>query len=243
MSTAINIQHLSVQYNDFTVLEDISLQIPSQVRAGLVGPNGAGKSTLIKAILGLIPSQHQVLEIYSQKPDERTSTVAYIPQRSEVNWNFPTTVSDVVMMGITSKRWGWQRVTKEDKDKVNQALDRMGILTLKDRPINQLSGGQKQRVFLARSIAQDASLYLLDEPLTGVDVNSEKVIMNQLQAFQKAGKTSLTVHHNLASIEQYFDYLIVVNRKLIACGPTRQVLESSALEEAFSSTSHLSRRG
>lgn len=214
----LTIEHLNVRYQQTAALDNISLKLPSNGRTAIIGPNGAGKSTFIKAILGLVKADSQNIRLFNQPLAKVRDRIAYVPQTSEVNWQFPTTVYDVVLMGVTSKRWGFQKISHEQKQSVEDALNKMQLLDLKDRQINQLSGGQKQRVFIARAIAQNADLYFLDEPLAGVDIKSEQLIMDQLIAFQAAGKTSVTVHHDLNTVPEYFDSVILLNRQLIASG-------------------------
>lgn len=229
----IKINHLSVIYQQTSALQDITVNIPSNVRLAIVGPNGAGKSTFIKAMLGLVKATHDGLTIFDQPLKDVRQRIAYVPQTSEVNWNFPTTVYDVVLMGVTAKRFGFQRITPETRQTVEQALATMELTLLKNRPINQLSGGQKQRVFIARAIAQDADLYLLDEPLAGVDMKSEALIMNQLKEFQQLGKTSITVHHDLNTVPSYFDAVMLMNRELIALGSLDEAFTQANIDRTY----------
>lgn len=234
MDSIINVKDLSVRYQQNMALKNISLQIPNNVRMAIVGPNGAGKSTLMKAILELIPSKRQELTFFDNvKLREARSNIAYVPQTSEVNWHFPTTVKDVVMMGISSNRRGFQSIKKEQKEKVAHALEAMELTDLSNRQISQLSGGQKQRVFIARAIAQDADLYFFDEPLAGVDMKSEAIIMDQLKKFQQMGKTSLTVHHDLNTVPDYFDYVLLLNKEVIAMGPIASTFTKENIDEAY----------
>lgn len=234
MNSIINVKNLNVKYQQTTALNQINIEIPDNVRLAIVGPNGAGKSTLIKAILNLIPSQSDSIQFFGDKSlKQARSNIAYVPQTSEVNWHFPTTVEDVVLMGISSNRWGFQRVSQEQKEKVAHALEAMELTDLSHRQISQLSGGQKQRVFIARAIAQDAQLYFFDEPLAGVDMKSEAIIMDQLKTFQKMGKTSLTVHHDLNTVEKYFDHVLFLNKTLIAMGATDQAFTKENIDEAY----------
>lgn len=234
METMIDVKNLSVRYQQTIALEDISLQIPNNVRMAIVGPNGAGKSTFIKSLLELIPSNHNHLTFFNGvKLKEARSNIAYVPQTSEVNWHFPTTVKDVVMMGISSNRWGFQKISKGQKERVSNALEAMQLTDISNRQISQLSGGQKQRVFIARAIAQDADLYFFDEPLAGVDMKSEAIIMDQLKRFQQMGKTSLTVHHDLNTVPNYFDHVLLLNKKVIAMGPTKTVFTKENIDEAY----------
>lgn len=218
MTDIIHVQNLSVHYQQTLALDYVSIQLPQAVRTAIIGPNGAGKSTFIQAILGLIPSQAQSVKLFGQDLELVRSRIAYVPQTSQVNWQFPATVYDVVLMAISAKRFGFQRITAEHKERTVAALERMQLLDLANRPVHQLSGGQKQRVFLARAIAQQADLYLLDEPLAGVDMKSEQLIMDYLLELQREGKTSITVHHDLNTVPQYFDYIVLLNRHVVAHG-------------------------
>ena len=234
MESIIDVKKLSVRYQQTTALENISLQIPQNVRMAIVGPNGAGKSTFIKSLLDLIPAKNDQLTFFNGvNLKQARARIAYVPQTSEVNWHFPTTVGDVVTMGISSNRWGFQPIKKEQKEKVTQALEAMQLTNLMHRQISQLSGGQKQRVFIARAIAQDADLYFFDEPLAGVDMKSEGIIMDQLKQFQQMGKTSLTVHHDLNTVSDYFDHVLFLNKEVIAFGPTDTTFTKENIDEAY----------
>lgn len=233
MDNVITIKNLSVYYQQNLALDNITLSLPLNVRTAIVGPNGAGKSTLIKSILGLVSATSKSVTLFDQPLNKVRRRIAYVPQSSEVNWNFPTTVFDVVLMGVSSNRWGFQRVAKEDKANVDQALAKMQLTDLKHRQISQLSGGQKQRVFIARAIAQNADLYFLDEPLAGVDMKSERIIMDQLMEFQRLGKTSVTVHHDLNTVPEYFDSVILLNKQLIANGPIETTFTPENIDKAY----------
>lgn len=233
MDTIISIKNLTVNYQENRAIDAITLNIPANVRTAIIGPNGAGKSTLIKAIMNLIPNQHDKLTIFGQNSKSVLKRIAYIPQTAKVNWNFPTTVYDVILMGISSNRWLFQTISPLQYKKVNQAIQQMELEKIKHRNINQLSGGQKQRVFIARAIAQDADLYLLDEPLAGVDMHSEKLIMDQLREFQQNGKTSITVHHDLNTVTNYFDSVILLNKTLVAYGPTATTFTAENINKTF----------
>lgn len=233
MKDILKIEALNVTYQQTRALDNISLNLANNMRAAIIGPNGAGKSTFIKATLGLIPANSKSIQIFDQALTKVRHRIAYVPQTSEVNWQFPTTVYDVVLMGITSRRWAFQTIQPSQRQTVEAALELMQLSDLKDRQISQLSGGQKQRVFIARAIAQNAELYFLDEPLAGVDIKSEQLIMDQLLAFQKAGKTSITVHHDLNTVPDYFDTVILLNRQLIASGPIADVFTSENIQTTY----------
>ena len=233
MHNVLKVKNLSVKYDNHLALDTISFTIPKGVRACIIGPNGAGKSTLMKAVLKLIPFSSGKVEILGGKLKDKRNDLAYVPQTSDVNWNFPTTVEDLVLMGITAKRFGWSRISQESKMKVEKALETMQLTDIAKRQISQLSGGQKQRVFLARAIAQNAELYFFDEPLAGVDMKTEKIIMQEMKALQKAGKTSITVHHDLTTAADYFDYVVFLNKKLIAIGPIDSTFTSENIDLTY----------
>ncbi|MET3557714.1 manganese/zinc/iron transport system ATP- binding protein [Streptococcus rupicaprae] len=224
---ALAVKDLNVSYGAITALDNITLEIPAGSRCAIVGPNGAGKSSLFKAVLGLEKSQGSVSLLGRDRDLESLieQSVAYVPQANAVNWQFPARVYDIVMMGRFAKMKGWfKKPSPRDKAVVEQALETMALLDLQDRQIDQLSGGQRQRVFIARALAQEAELYLMDEPLAGVDVKTENIIMDTLRQFQTQGKTSIVVHHDLHTLERYFDYLVWINKLIVAAGPMSDVL-------------------
>lgn len=214
----IKISDLSVSYENNIAIKDINLNIPKNTLTAIVGPNGAGKSTLLNAILGL--QNYDIGEVSFEGLDvlKYRKNIAYVPQKSAVNWDFPITVFDVVLMGRYPKIKRFRRPSKKDKEYAMNALKEMGIEELKDRQISMLSGGQKQRVFLARAICQDVDLFILDEPFTGVDVNTEKVIVDKFRKLQKEGKTVICVHHNVETLRKYFNYVVFLNKKIINSG-------------------------
>lgn len=212
MQYAIETNNLNVSYANNKVLENVNLNIPVNTRTAIIGANGAGKSTLIKSCLGLIRKDSGQIKILGKNIEKAKTNIAYVAQKDTVNWNFPTTVYDVVMMGRYPYLKKFQKPKQKDKDVVIDALNEMGIADLSDRPINNLSGGQKQRVFLARALAQDVDLYILDEPLTGVDIKTEDIIAYQFKKLQGLGKTIIAVHHNIYTLEKYFDNVVVLNR-------------------------------
>lgn len=214
MRNAIEVKDLSVSYGKNKVLDNVFLDIPLQSRTAIIGANGAGKSTFIKSILGLIKKEKGDVKILGNDIKSTKQNVAYVPQKDSVNWDFPISVYDVVMMGRYPHMKSFAKADKKDYDCVNDALNEMGILDLKNRQISNLSGGQKQRVFLARALAQDAAIYILDEPLTGVDVKTEDIIADEFKKMQEMGKTVLAVHHNIYTLEKYFDNLVVLNKDI-----------------------------
>lgn len=230
---AIEIKHLNVSYYDHLVLNDINLNIPKGVMCAISGPNGAGKTTLVKSILNFIPHLTGSIKINGKDLKKEIDNISYVPQKESVNWQFPTTVSDVVLMG-TYRELGWfKRTGKTQKDQANQAMKQLGILDLANKEIASLSGGQQQRVFLARMLCQDADIIFLDEPLVGIDKKSEQIIMNILNQLKEEGKTIIVVHHDLATIEKYFDYLVLVNHKIVTSGYVKDIFTPDNINQAY----------
>ncbi len=220
MNHPIVVEGLSVSYDRKRVLTHIYLRIEEGHLIGVLGPNGAGKSTLLKAILGLIETDSGQVQIYGDDIRKNRHRIAYVPQRDEVDWTFPATVRDIVMMGRYPARKIWQRMKAEDRQKATDAMEELAITDLADRQIGALSGGQQQRVFLARALCQEADILLLDEPFTGVDITTEEHIIRVLRRLSGAGKTLLVVHHDLSSVPDYFQQVILINQRVIAYGDT-----------------------
>lgn len=235
MKTLIHVEDMTIAYNEKPVLWDLDLRLPENVRAAIIGPNGAGKSTLIKGILGLIQPLTGYVTLWDQPLDQVRQRVAYVPQRNAVKWDFPTTVEDVVLMGRYGHLGLFKRPGPEDRAKAHAALEEMDMADFSKRQISELSGGQRQRVFIARALAQDADLYILDEPLAGVDQTTEKIIMDKLAQLQEAGKTVLAVHHDLSTIEDYFDYVIMLNKTIKVEGPVQEVFTQDNVDLAYRS--------
>ena len=230
---AIAVDDLTVAYNYKPVLWDIDLAVPEGVLMAIVGPNGAGKSTLIKAILGIIDPIAGSVSIYGKPYDKQRKLVGYVPQKGSVDWDFPTTALDVVMMG-TYRSLGWiKRPGKKERRTALESLEKVGMLSFKNRQINQLSGGQQQRVFLARALAQDADIYFMDEPFQGVDATTEITIINILKELRKAGKTVVVVHHDLQTVPEYFDWVTFLNVKKIATGPVKEIFNDDNLTKTY----------
>lgn len=227
------IQDLTVAYQRKPVLWDINLDLPEGCLAGLIGPNGSGKTTLMKAALGLVaPATGRAL-IYGQPCLKQRHLVAYVPQRESVDWDFPVSALDVVEMG-RYRRIGWCKpITRAHRQAALHALDQVGMGAYARRQISQLSGGQQQRVFLARALAQDARLYLMDEPFTGVDVATEKAIVALLHSLKEAGKTVLVIHHDLQTAPHYFDHIILINMRIVAQGRTTEVFTEENLRKTY----------
>jgi manganese/zinc/iron transport system ATP- binding protein len=230
---AIEVTDLTVAYRDKPVLWDIDLEVPASILMAIVGPNGAGKTTLIKSILGLVrPAAGQVL-IYGQPYAQQRRLVGYVPQRESVDWDFPTNVLDVVMMGRYGAL-GWvRRPGRTERRLALEALDRVGMRPFADRQISQLSGGQQQRVFLARALVQDARVYFMDEPFQGVDATTERAIVALLQELRASGKTVVVVHHDLQTVPEYFDWVTLLNVRRIASGPVNEVFTEENLRLAY----------
>jgi manganese/zinc/iron transport system ATP- binding protein len=230
---AVHVEDLTVSYHEMPVLWDIDLDVPPGVLAGIIGPNGAGKSTLIKTILGLVRPAAGHVYIHGRPYSDQRRRVGYVPQRSSVDWDFPTTALDVVTMGLYG-RLGWlRRPGRSHQELAREALDSVGMSDFADRQISQLSGGQQQRVFLARALVQDSDVYFLDEPLAGVDAVTEHAIMDILRELRAGGKTVIAVHHDLQTVRSYFDWLLVLNVRAIAQGPVEQVYTPANLRAAY----------
>ncbi|MDN6310905.1 MAG: metal ABC transporter ATP-binding protein [Flavobacteriaceae bacterium] len=230
---AIQIDDLTVAYDYKPVLWDIDLKVPEGVLMAIVGPNGAGKSTLIKSILGIIKPIAGSVTIFGKPYKKQVDKVAYVPQKGSVDWDFPTTALDVVMMG-TYGSLGWiKRPGQKEKKASLEALEKVGMLEFKNRQISQLSGGQQQRIFLARALVQNASIYLMDEPFQGVDATTEKAIINILKELRKAGKTLIVVHHDLQTVPEYFNWVTFLNVKGIASGPVRDIFNDDNLTKTY----------
>ncbi|MCO5186823.1 MAG: metal ABC transporter ATP-binding protein [Anaerolineae bacterium] len=230
---AVEVNDLTLAYHEKPVLWDIDLVVPEGVLMAIVGPNGAGKTTLIKSILGLLSPAAGRVSIYGKPYEEQRHLVSYVPQRGSVDWDFPTNVLDVVMMGRYG-RLGWFRRTKShDHDLAMDALRKVGMEKYADRQISQLSGGQQQRTFLARALVQDAQVYFMDEPFQGVDATTERAIVTLLQQLRSAGKTVIAVHHDLQTVPEYFDWVMLLNVRRIASGPVAETFTEENLRSAY----------
>lgn len=230
---AISTKNLSVAYNDKPVIWKLNLNVETGSRTAIVGPNGAGKSTLIKAVMKLIKPVSGKSYIAGSTHKSALKKVAYVPQKGEVNWDFPATVFDVVLMGRYVHKGLFKRPDKKDKVLALAALETMKMTQFKDRQISELSGGQRQRVFLARAIAHDASIYIMDEPLQGIDITTEKLIISTMKKLQAEGKTFLVVHHNLNTVPDYFNRVIILNKEIIASGPVEEVWTKENINAAY----------
>jgi len=220
MLPVINVNQLSASYRKNKVLDRVSFEVRPGTMTSIVGPNGAGKSTLLKVLLELHPKLSGTVSFFGESYVKAKERIGYVPQRGSVDWDFPTNALDVVMMGLYG-RIGWLKWPKKlHREKALNALDQMGMADYASRQISQLSGGQQQRVFLARALIQDADLYFLDEPLAGVDAATERAIMDTLKLLKSKGRTVLVVHHDLQTVEDYFDHVLLLNRTVVAHGPT-----------------------
>lgn len=229
----VEIEGLSVSYDRKRVLINIHLEIVKGGLYGIIGQNGAGKSTLFKAILGLIPINAGKIKVLGKTIQEVRKQVVYVPQKSDVDWNFPATVTDIVLMGRYPHKKIFSRLQKEDYEIAEEAMAEMGISDLKNRQIGELSGGQQQRVFLARAMAQRAEILLLDEPFVGVDITTEESIIKMLQKMTRQGKTVAVIHHDLSTAQQYFDYAILINQRLVAFGRTDSIFTNENVARAY----------
>lgn len=233
MTPALELHDLTVSYAKKPVLYGVDVQVPQGALVGIIGPNGAGKSTMIRAIMGLTPASSGWVQIFGESFEKNRHRVGYVPQREQVDWDFPVNVMDVVLMGRYGRRGWLRRVTKEDKKIAEESLDKVGMLPFRNRQIANLSGGQQQRVFLARALAQQSDLYLMDEPFAGVDATTERAIVTLLQDLQSQGKTILVVHHDLTTAKEYFDHLLLLNMRLVSFGKTQDVFTVEQLQKTY----------
>jgi manganese/zinc/iron transport system ATP- binding protein len=231
--TALEVHNLTVSYNRRPVLWDIDFELPEGRLIGIIGPNGSGKTTLLKSIMGLVPVSSGYARIFGRPLDQVRQRVSYVPQRETVDWDFPTSVEDVALMGRYRRSNLFKRLSGADLRIARESLEKVGMLEFARRQISQLSGGQQQRVFIARSLAQQADLYLMDEPFAGVDAASEQAILTLLSEMKQQGKTVIIVHHDLQTASQYFDYMVLLNTRLVAAGPLKEVLTEQSLKKAY----------
>ena len=230
---AIEVHDMTVAYRVQPVLWDIDLHLPEGNLIAIVGPNGAGKSTLLKSMLGLVKPVTGWVKIFGETYDDQRSNVGYVPQRESVDWDFPTTALDVVTMGLYGKLGWFRRPGKAQRDLAMKALEKVNLGSFAQRQISQLSGGQQQRVFLARALAQDAKLYLMDEPFAGVDATTERAILELMREQRDQGRTVVAVHHDLQTVAEYFDHLVLVNMRLVASGPMETTFNDRNLHQTY----------
>jgi manganese/zinc/iron transport system ATP- binding protein len=232
-SSPLHVRGLTVSYAEKPAVFSIDASFPAGAMSAIIGPNGAGKSTFLKAALGLIPSVSGEVRVFGQPVAQARDRIAYVPQRASVDWDFPTTVIDVVLMGRFRKLGLFRRVSRAERALAVDALARVGMDEFADRQIGQLSGGQQQRVFLARALAQNADLYLLDEPFAGVDAATERAIIDVLKALKAQGKSVIAVHHDLVTVPRYFDHVFLINVRRIAEGPVDTTFTPEALAQTY----------
>ncbi|WP_096152851.1 MULTISPECIES: metal ABC transporter ATP-binding protein [Bacillus] len=229
----VTIENLTVAYHRKPVLKEISFSVPEGKLIGIIGPNGAGKSTLIKAILELTPKASGSVSIYGKPYKSQRKLIGYVPQRGSVDWDFPTNALDVVLMGRYGHIGWFKRPSKKDIEFAYECLEKVGMKEYASRQISQLSGGQQQRVFLARALAQDSSIYFMDEPFVGVDAATEKAIVTILNELKSQGKTVLVVHHDLQTVKEYFDWILLLNMRKVAIGPTEEIFTMENLQKTY----------
>lgn len=229
----LEIHDLTVSYDQSPVLWNVDLSLPAGKLIGILGPNGAGKSTLIKSVMGLVEPSSGYVKLFDQTLDAVRHRISYVPQRESVDWNFPASVLDVVLMGTYGKLGLFKRPGKKEKALALDCLEKVGMTAFVHRQISELSGGQQQRVFIARALAQEADLYLMDEPFAGVDMNTEAAIFQLLQEMSAGGKTVVVVHHDIYSAVNYFDWFIMLNLHLVASGPKNEVVTEELLRKTY----------
>ncbi|MEM7480712.1 MAG: metal ABC transporter ATP-binding protein [Acidobacteriota bacterium] len=231
--TALEVHDLTVAYRTQPVLWDIDLELPAGQLIAIVGPNGAGKSTLLKAVLGLVKPITGWVKVFQAPYKQRRSWVGYVPQRESVDWDFPTSALDVVTMGLYGQLGWFRRPGPAQRQVALDCLAKVGMEDYAGRQISQLSGGQQQRVFLARALAQDARLYLMDEPFAGVDATTERAILELLKELRDRGRTVIAVHHDLQTVAEYFDHVVLLNMRLVAAGPVETTFTPENLQRTY----------
>ncbi|MBF0313104.1 MAG: metal ABC transporter ATP-binding protein [Oligoflexia bacterium] len=232
-ASIIDVENLTVSYGNRPALLDINFSIGPQQLIGIIGPNGSGKSTLLKTLLGFIKPDFGKIKIYGEPLARNEGRIAYVPQRSAVDWDFPITVQEVAMMGRYQYIPWWKEASARDYEIVEQAMKTVRVLDLSKHQIGELSGGQQQRVFMARALAQQSSILLLDEPFAGVDAATERAILDVLKSAKESGKTLIVVHHDLTTAAEYFDQLILIKQRLYAFGSPKIVLQEELLHQVY----------
>lgn len=236
---AIDVQHLTVSYDRISVLWDLNFSIPTGKLIAIIGPNGAGKSTFVKTILGLTKPISGHINILGKPGKSQLKKIAYIPQRESIDWDFPITVEELVLQGLYSKLNFWKIARKKHRDKARSVLKAVDMEGYAHRQISQLSIGQQQRVFLARALLQDAEIYFLDEPFSGVDSVTEKLLFDFLKNLRSQGKTLFVIHHDLSSIQKHFDWVMLLNMRLIACGDVASCLSRENLKNTYGQSTNI----
>ncbi|MCC7087374.1 MAG: metal ABC transporter ATP-binding protein [Pirellulales bacterium] len=229
----LDVHDLTVAYHRKPVLWDIDLVLNEPHLVGIIGPNGAGKSTLIKAVLGLVPLASGSVRVFDQPIGKVRKRIGYVPQRESVDWDFPVTVLDVVLMGSYGRLGWFRRPGHIERQFAHECLAKVGLADFAQQQIGQLSGGQQQRTFLARALAQKPDMYFMDEPMAGVDAATEHVVFGLLNELRKHGKTVIVVHHDLRTVPQYFDHVVLINMRLVASGPTEKTFTSVNLQKTY----------
>ena len=229
----VEVHDLTVSYNNKPVLWNVDFTLPAAQMIGIIGPNGAGKSTLLKSLMDLVPSASGYIKLFNDDLDKVRHKISYVPQRESVDWDFPASVMDVALMGRYNAKNIFGRFSKQDKEIAAESLKRVNMMDYANRQISQLSGGQQQRAFLARALAQQADLYLMDEPFAGVDASTEKSIIDLFLSMKKDGKTIIVVHHDLQSAIDYFDWVLLINTRLVASGAVKDVFTTELLQETY----------
>lgn len=232
-NSAVEVRNLCVSYYGNEVIRNINFSFDCGKLIGIIGPNGAGKSTLMKAIIGLIPIDKGKISFHGRPIKTIRKKIAYVPQRSDIDWDFPITVRDTVLLGTYPKLGVFHRPKKKEKQLAKKCLEKVGMIEYSHRQIGELSGGQQQRIFLARALAQEADYFFLDEPFVGIDVSSEEVIIQILKKLRDEGKTVFVVHHDLTKVENYFDDLILINKELIESGSVQSVFKPELISKAY----------
>ncbi len=233
MAPVLDIHDITVAYQRKPVLWDVDLTIEQPQLAAIIGPNGADKSTLIKAVLGLVPVASGSVQVFGKSVAAMRKRIGYVPQRESVDWEFPVSVLDVVLMGTYGQLGLFRRPGSAQRQFALECLEKVGLASFAQRQIGQLSGGQQQRVFLARALAQRADIYFMDEPMAGVDAATERIIFELLKELRASGKTIVAVHHDLRTVPQYFDYVALLNVRLVASGPTETIFTPENLRKTY----------
>ncbi len=229
----LSVHSMTVAYNRKPVLWDVEYDAPDQKLIAIVGPNGAGKSTFIKACLGLVPLASGRVEVYGRSVPRQRHLIGYVPQRGSVDWDFPVSAAEVVTMGRYGMLGWFRPISRSHRDVALDCLDQVGMADFADRQISQLSGGQQQRVFLARALAQEARLYFMDEPFAGVDAATEKAIIEILKKLKENGRTVIVVHHDLQTVPEYFDHVMLLNMRVVAAGPVADAFNDDNLRKTY----------
>ncbi len=232
-STIIEAHNLTVLYGRKPALWNVDFELPEKQVIGIMGPNGSGKSTLLKSIMGVVKPTSGFTKVYNQDIDDVRNKISYVPQRQDIDWDFPASVWDIVSMGRFNQRGLFKKLNSEDEQIIAQSLEKVNMLGYAKRQISQLSGGQQQRVFLARALAQQGELFLMDEPFAGVDISTEEMIIQLLKEMKDEGKTLVVVHHDLHTAQSYFDWLVLLNTRLVGCGPISDVFNDKTLSETY----------